>query len=392
MKKWFLELNKWLKWSILVILIALSVYLIKIFIFPSQEESSYITSKPTIMNLENTVMATGITNAYKQVSVGAQVSGQIEELKVVVGQKVKKGDILAVIDAQTQQNSYLSAKAEMASNQAALVKAKLDFDRQSQMLPSGATSKAEYDSAKASLALAKAQLDQSKLQVETSRVSLGYTKVIAPIDGVVISIAVEQGQTVNANQSTPTILVLAQIDKIIIKSEISEADVQKLKVGMDATFTTLGNNSKEYKTKISSIDPAPTTITNVSSTNLNSTADSAIYYYATMEMPNSDNQLKIGMTTQIQIISNSIKNALTIPAVALGEKNSDGLYSVKVVDENNEVKIKYIKIGLNNGINVEVKSGLSKNDNVIISEKGSTQSSSSANTKVANRKMPPGGM
>lgn len=392
MKKWFLELNKWLKWSILVILISLSVYLIKFFIFPSQEESSYITSKPTVMNLENTVMATGITNAYKQVSVGAQVSGQIEELKVVVGQKVKKGDILAVIDAQTQQNSYLSAKAEMASNQAALVKAKLDFDRQSQMLPSGATSKAEYDSAKASLALAKAQLDQSKLQVETSRVSLGYTKVVAPIDGVVISIAVEQGQTVNANQSTPTILVLAQIDKIIIKSEISEADVQKLKIGMNATFTTLGNNSKEYKTKISSIDPAPTTITNVSSTNINSTADSAIYYYATMEMPNDDDQLKIGMTTQIQIISSSIKNALTIPAVALGEKNSDGLYSVKVLDENNEVKIKYIKIGLNNGINVEVKSGLSKNDNVIISEKSSAQISSSANTKVANRKMPPGGM
>lgn len=83
---------------------------------------------------------------------------------------------------------------------------------------------------------------------------------------------------------------------------------------------------------------------------------------------------------------------MTIPAVALGEKNSDGLYSVKVVDENGEVKTKHIKIGLNNGINVEVKSGLSKNDNVIISEKSSTQISSSANTKVANRKMPPGGM
>ncbi|MDD5360475.1 MAG: efflux RND transporter periplasmic adaptor subunit [Sulfurovaceae bacterium] len=392
MKKWFLGLNKWIRWSILAILIIFSIYLIKIFIFPSQEDSAYITTNPTVMNLENTVMATGITNAYKQVSVGAQVSGQIQELQVAVGQKVKKGDILAVIDAQTQQNTYLSAKAEMASNQAALIKAKLDFDRQSQMLPSGATSKAEYDSAKASLALAKAQLDQSRLKVETSRVSLGYTKVVAPIDGVVISIAVEQGQTVNANQSTPTILVLAQIDKIIIKSEISEADVQKLKVGMDATFTTLGNNTKEYKTKISSIDPAPTTITNVSSTNLNSTADSAIYYYATMEMPNDDNQLKIGMTTQIKIISNSIKNALTIPAIALGEKNSNGLYGVKVLNKNNEVETKYIKTGLNNGIDVEVKSGLSKNDDVIISEKSSSNTSSTTNSKISARRMPPGGM
>jgi macrolide-specific efflux system membrane fusion protein len=392
MKKWFLELNKWFKWSILIILIALSAYMIKIFIFPAKEESPYIVTKPTVMNLENIVMATGITNAYKQVSVGAQVSGQIEELKVAVGQKVKKGDILAVIDAQTQQNTYLSAKAQMVSDEAALTKAKLDFDRQAQMLPSGATSKAEVDAARASLALAKAQLEQSKLKVEISKVSLGYTKVIAPIDGVVISIAVEQGQTVNANQLTPTILVLAQIDKIIIKSEISEADVSKLKVGMEAVFTTLGDNNKKYKTKINTIDPAPTTITNDSSKNINSTSNDAIYYYATMEVPNEDNGLKIGMTTQINIVSNSVKNALTIPSVALGERNSAGLYSVRTLDENNEVKIKRIKTGLNNGIDVEVISGLSKNENIVVSEKSTTQSSSSTNKRMAARRMPAGGI
>ncbi len=392
MKKWFLELNKWARWFVLSLFLIFSIYLIKIFIFPSKEESPYITAKPTIMNLENTVMATGIINAYKQVSVGAQVSGQIEELKVTVGQKVKKGDILAVIDAQTQRNTYFAAKAQMASDEAALVKARLDFERQSQMLPSGATSKAEYESAKATLALAKAQLEQSKLKVETSKVSLGYTKVIAPIDGVVISIAVEQGQTVNANQLTPTILVLAQIDKMIIKSEISEADVAKLKVGTEATFTTLGDNNKEYKTKISSIDPAPTTITNNSNININSTSNNAIYYYATMEVPNNDNELKIGMTAQIKIVTNSIKNALTIPSVALGEKNSKGLYAIRVLNENNEVETKWIKTGLNNGIDVEVLSGLSKNDNVIISEKSSTQSSSSATNKMSARKIPHGGM
>jgi macrolide-specific efflux system membrane fusion protein len=366
--------------------------MIKIFIFPAKEESPYIVTKPTVMNLENIVMATGITNAYKQVSVGAQVSGQIEELKVAVGQKVKKGDILAVIDAQTQQNTYLSAKAQMVSDEAALTKAKLDFDRQAQMLPSGATSKAEVDAARASLALAKAQLEQSKLKVEISKVSLGYTKVIAPIDGVVISIAVEQGQTVNANQLTPTILVLAQIDKIIIKSEISEADVSKLKVGMEAVFTTLGDNNKKYKTKINTIDPAPTTITNDSSKNINSTSNDAIYYYATMEVPNEDNGLKIGMTTQINIVSNSVKNALTIPSVALGERNSAGLYSVRTLDENNEVKIKRIKTGLNNGIDVEVISGLSKNENIVVSEKSTTQSSSSTNKRMAARRMPAGGI
>jgi macrolide-specific efflux system membrane fusion protein len=97
MKNWFLNLNKWMRWIILFSFLAIALYLIKIFAFPSKIESPYITAKPVVMDLKNVVMATGITNAYQQVSVGAQVSGQIEELRVAVGQKVKKGDVLAVI-------------------------------------------------------------------------------------------------------------------------------------------------------------------------------------------------------------------------------------------------------------------------------------------------------
>jgi macrolide-specific efflux system membrane fusion protein len=256
------------------------------------------------------------------------------------------------------------------------------------MIGSGATSKAEYDGAKASLALAKAQLEQSKLKVETSRVTLGYTKVIAPIDGVVASIAVDQGQTVNANQTTPTILVLAQMDKMTIKSEISEADVSKLKIGMKADFTTLGDNEHKYHTVIKTIDPSPTILINNSNTNINSSTDNAIYYYATMDIPNEDNRLKIGMTAQISIITNSVKNALTIPSVALGEENEEGFYAVKVLTKNNEIITKWVKIGLNNDINAEVLKGIDKNDSIIVSEASSdNQGSSSSNMAMSRRRM-----
>ncbi len=393
MKRWFFGLNKVLRWLLVVVAIFIFLYIVKIVFFPTKEESPYITTKPVIMDLENVVLATGIVNPYKQVNVGAQVSGQIESLNAKVGQKVKKGDTLAVIDAQTQQNSYLSAKAQMFSDKAALLKAKIEYDRQAKMIKSGATSQADYDNAKASLALASASFEQSKLKVDTAKVSLGYTKVVAPIDGVVVSIAVDQGQTVNANQTTPTILILAQMDKMTILSEVSEADVSKLKIGMQATFTTLGDNEHHYTTVLRSIDPSPTILVNNSNTNINSATDNAIYYYATMDIPNSDERLKIGMTAQISIVTDNVRGVLTIPSVALGEQNDKGLYAVKILDKKSNPMTKYVKVGLNNSVNAQVISGIDKNDDVIISQETSIGAQSSTNSKssaMSRRRMPMG--
>ena len=393
MKSWFSKLNKWVKRAIWLLLLIAIGFAIKYFFFPAEEENKYVTATVMKMDLEDTVLATGVANAYKQVSVGAQVSGQIESLNVEIGQNVKKGDVLAIIDAQTQRNNLQSAEAELVSNEATLIsqeaslqKARLEFDRQAMMIKSGATSKAEYDNAKASLALAKANIatakaniKRSKLTIETAKVSLGYTQVVAPMDGVVVSIAVEEGQTVNANQTTPTILVLAELDKMTIKAEISEGDVSRLKEGMDVDFTILGDSTHHYKTKLRSIDPAPTALVDNSNTDVNTLTD-AIYYYGMMDVSNTNRKLKIGMTTEMTIMVNKVDNVLTIPSAALGMENKKGEYQVEVLNKDNTTNKRWVRIGVNNNINAEVISGLKENETVIVS-----QATTTANTATQAR-------
>lgn len=247
--------NIWVRRLIYLLLALVVAGLIKLFFFPSKSQNNYITSPVTRGDLEQTVLATGMIKPYKQVAVGAQVTGEIKSLKVQLGQTVQQGDLIATIDPRTQANTLQTAQAQLNSNQAALVKAQLDFDRQKMMLAEGATSKENYDAAKATLASTKASVDQSKVSVSTAKLNLGYTQVVAPITGVVVSLPVEEGQTINASQSSPTIATIAQLDKVTIRAEISEGDVTKVKAGLPAYFNILGEPDKRYDTTLRSIDP-----------------------------------------------------------------------------------------------------------------------------------------
>lgn len=385
MKKWFNSLNTWVKITLLLIVLILSVWAIKSIFFETKETSKYITEPVTRMDISQNVLATGVLGAFKQVSIGAQVSGEIKKLNVTLGQKVKKGDLLAVIDADKQANALQAAKADLHSSKAslnskkaALHKAKLDFERQAMMINSGATSKQEYDNAKVSLELAKtdievanALIEKAKISVKTSEVSLGYTQVIAPIDGVVVSVAVEEGQTVNANQTTPTLMVLANLEKMTIKAEISEGDIVKIKEGMKSTFTVMGDPNKTYNAIIRSIDPGPTTLTDNPNKTESTLSGTPIYYYAMLDVPNNDGKLRISMTTSIIIDVKSIKNALSIPALALGGEVKNGGHKVKVLTKDGKKEIitnKIVKIGLNNGVDAQVLNGLKEGELVVVSE------------------------
>ena len=256
------------------------------------------------------------------------------------------------------------------------------------MFAAGASSKENLDAAKATLAAARASVNQSKISVDNAKLTLGYTQVLAPIDGVVVSLAVEEGQTVNANQSTPTLLTIAQLDKVTIRAEISEGDVTKVKVGMPAYFTILGDTEQRYETTLRAIDPGPTTLTDNASTA--SSSASAIYYYGMLDVPNDDGKLRIAMTTQVSIIANAAKNALTIPSTALGKKNNEGKYLVKVLGKDNKTEERWVEVGLNNNINAEVKSGLSEGEQVVVSQ--SSSSSGNANSSKSTPRMPRMGM
>jgi membrane fusion protein, macrolide-specific efflux system len=237
------------------------------------------TSPAAVSDIENTVVATGSLEASQLVSVGAQVSGQIKSLKVQLGDRVKAGDLIAEIDSTTQLNNLRNARAALTSTRAQramqaanLKQAELAFERQKTMLEQEATSRADYENAEATLASTKAQIEALDAQIEqgqttldTAQANLGYTKILAPMDGTVVAVVAKEGQTVNANQTAPTIIKLAKLDTITVSAEISEADVIKVQPGQTVYFTILGNPEKRYYGKLRTAAQARRSTTTASS-------------------------------------------------------------------------------------------------------------------------------
>ncbi|MBP4041973.1 efflux RND transporter periplasmic adaptor subunit [Aeromonas sp. SrichE-2G] len=342
--------------------------------------SDYITATAESRDLEQLVMADGTLKARKQVSVGAQVSGQIKRLHVTLGQEVKQGDLLVEIDDLTQQNTLKDAlaqrdnlQAQLDSKEATLRNARLAYQRQQQIVARGLGSTADHDSAKATLdeTLAdiralQAQRVQAEIAVDTARVNLGYTRILAPLSGTVVAMPVEEGQTLNASQSTPTLLKIAQLDTMTVEARISEADVINVRVGMPVYFTILGNSQRRFEGSLRAIEPAPDTINDDDTTS--SSDSSAIYYHGLFEVPNQDGQLRISMTAQVYLVVARLKDALVIPAIALqGDQ-------VRVVDDGGRISLRRVKVGLNNKVDAQILSDLSTGERVIVSEVSAGQS------------------
>ena len=360
------------------------------------DEPDVVTAKVTRADIEKTVEATGTLEPKELVSVGAQVSGRVEQLKVAVGDTVRSGDLIARIDAQTQTNALKTAEAELANvqaqeaaAQATLAEAKLAFRRQQTLGPGEATSQADFEAAQATLQSAqanynalKAQVEQARVSVDTAQIELGYTKVTAPMDGVVVAIVTKQGQTVNANQSAPTIVILAKLDVMTVKAEVSEADVINVKPGLPVYFTILGDPDKRYYAKLRLIEPAPESIVDEvdssSSSSSSSSSDTAIYYNALFEVPNDDGRLRALMTAKVSIILAQHKNVLTIPSSALGSTNKDGTRVVQVEGADGAITARNVTVGIDNNINAEVLSGLKEGETVVVGEASAKTESSSS--------------
>ena len=305
------------------------------FLKPKNVQPQYITAEVTRSDIEDSVLATGDLEATKMVSVGAQVSGQVKKMYVKLGDQVKQGQLIAQIDSVRQTNDLKTAEAsiknqqaQLATKQANLAKAEAEYNRQKNMYAQDATSKAEYESAlaafktaQAEIASMNAQIEQSRLTLATAKEDLGYTQISAPMDGTVVAIVTEEGQTVNANQSAPTIVKLAKLDTMTIKAQISEADVMKVEEGQKVYFTTLGDSEKKRYATLRQVEPAPESINTETSSNSSSSSSTAIYYNALFDVPNDDGKLRIDMTAQVYIILADVKNALAIPAAALQSSN-----------------------------------------------------------------------
>ena len=436
--------NSAIKWGIIaLVIIALGVLAYRT-LKPKEVTPNYLTATAEIGDIENNVMASGKVKALNTVDVGAQVSGEVTRLFVEVGDEVQKGDLIAQIDQVTQKNSLSneqasleqseaalqsaqaeslsrqaglkSAQADLASRQAELRQAQADFSRLQGLLAIDAISQQDYDTqgtkvqtAQAAVANARASIDtakaaiattaaninsqqaalrKSQTNVSTAQEDLSYTTIRAPMSGTVVSVTTEQGTTVNANQSAPTIVTLADLSTVRINAQISEADVINVKAGLPVYFNIIGNPDQKYNSILKAIEPAPEKISDTSST------DAAIYYVGYIEVPNTERRFRIDMTAQVYIVINQAKDALLIPSAALQpagktgkSKNSKNLTTknttanadsdstatmanVRVLKADGTVVEQTVKVGINNRVNAEILSGLKKGDEVILSEEG----------------------
>ena len=436
--------NSAIKWGIIaLVIIALGVLAYKT-LKPKEVTPNYLTATAEIGDIENNVMASGKVKALNTVDVGAQVSGEVTRLFVEVGDEVQKGDLIAQIDQVTQKNSLSneqasleqseaalqsaraeslsrqaglkSAQADLASRQAELRQAQADFSRLQGLLAIDAISQQDYDTqgtkvqtAQAAVANARASIDtakaaiattaaninsqqaalrKSQTNVSTAQEDLSYTTIRAPMSGTVVSVTTEQGTTVNANQSAPTIVTLADLSTVRINAQISEADVINVKAGLPVYFNIIGNPDQKYDSILKAIEPAPEKISDTSST------DAAIYYVGYIEVPNTERRFRIDMTAQVYIVINQAKDTLLIPSAALQpagktgkSKNSKNLTTknttanadsdstatmanVRVLKADGTVVEQAVTVGINNRVNAEILSGLKKGDEVILSEEG----------------------
>ena len=421
-----------IKWGVIALAIIALGALAYTFFKPKEITPNYLTAIAEIGDIENNVMASGKVKALNTVDVGAQVSGEVTRLFVEVGDEVKKGDLIAQIDQVTQKNNLSneqasleqseaalqsaraeslsrqaglkSAYADLASRQSELKQAQSDFTRLQSLVAIDAISQQEYDTqatsietAKAAVTNARAAIDTAKAEIATSEANinsqqaalrksqtnvstaqedLSYTTIRAPMAGTVVSVTTEQGTTVNANQTAPTIVTLADLSTVRINAQISEADVINVQAGLPVYFNIIGNPDQKFDSVLKAIEPAPESISDTSST------DAAIYYVGYIEVPNTDRRFRIDMTAQVYIVIDQAKNALLIPSAALqpvgNAKNTKAsndepnvkTAKVRVLQADGQVVEQIVKTGINNRVNVQILSGLNKGDEVILSEEG----------------------
>ncbi|KFF47237.1 macrolide transporter subunit MacA [Pseudomonas sp. P867] len=361
----------------LAVAIGLIIYTVK----APADAPQYLTATTERGDIENAVLATGLLEGIKQVDVGAQVSGQLKSLKVKVGDKVKKGQWLAEIDPLILQNTLRKAQvdeenlqAQRRATAAQLKQAKSVYERYKGLQADESVSRQDFEDAESSFQVQQAnllsldaQIKSAHIQIDTAKVNLAYTRINAPIDGDVVGIVTQEGQTVIASQLAPVLLKLADLDTMTVKAQVSEADVIHISPGQQVYFTILGEADKRYYAKLRGTEPAPQNFleTQTAGTPKQNTA---VFYNALFDVPNPNHRLRIAMTAQVRIVLDTAEAALMVPVAALGARNADGSYPVRVLDAKGKAVERNVRTGINNNVKVQILDGLAEGDKVVIGD------------------------
>ncbi|ASV84947.1 efflux transporter, RND family, MFP subunit [Ochrobactrum quorumnocens] len=342
-----------------------------------------VTTQARTGDIEEVVLATGVLEPLELVRVGAQASGRVERLAVEIGDVVEAGQLVAEIDSQTRRNTLRDREAALANiravhaaRMAGLVKAEKDFERQRDLLAGGSTPRAQYDAAVAMRDTARAevqsldaQVSQAQVALESAGIELDYTRITAPIAGTVVAIVTDEGQTVNALQTAPTIVMIARLDRMKVRADISEADVVRVRRGLPVWFSILGDPKRRFDGELRQVEPAPASIANEGSTAASGPGSTkgAVYYTGLIDVANADGVLRPSMTAQVSIVLSRVSGAVLVPLSAVeGAPRAGDTARIRVLDAASEVQIRQVQVGVDNGADIQILSGLQTGEIIVL--------------------------
>lgn len=367
--------------TIIIVLILAAILAYFAFIKIIKKDEGYITAPLKLSTITKVIEASGTINPVQTATVGSQVSGKITAVYVDYNSPVKKGQLLAEIDTSLFQASVDQQKANIRQARAQLMKLeatmnydKLMYERYKNLFKKGYVSKAEtdqweatYKADLASIAAQKAQISEAEASYKTAESNLRYTKIISPVDGVIISKDVEVGETVASSFQTPELFSVAQdLTKMQIEANVSEADIGNVSVGQEADYTLDGYPDETFKGKVNQVRLSSTTTSNV------------VTYTVVISVDNKDLKLKPGMTANISIVTEKKENILTAvnPALKFTPVGKDVKYDsqgIWILKDKKPFRID-IETGISDEAKTEIISDkLKEGDMVIIGKKGTNQ-------------------
>ena len=331
-----------------------------------EQRTSFSMAKVEKGNIQTSITATGTIEPVTSVTVGTQVSGIVNKLYVDYNSEVKKGQIIAELDKTNLISELNTAKANLSSAQSTLAYEQNNFQRYKTLYDKGLVSADEFETARLSYLKAKDQVTTSSQSVQKAQTNLGYATITSPIDGVVLSKAVEEGQTVAASFNTPELFTIAQdLTNMRVIADIDEADIGGVKEGQRVSFTVDAFPDDQFEGHVTQVRQQATTESNV------------VTYEVVISAPNNDLKLKPGLTANVTIFTLEKNDVLTVPAKALrftineallqeGQKIEDcpGNHKLWTLD-GNTFKAHAVEIGTSNGVSTEIISGIAADTDVL---------------------------
>ena len=342
--------------------------LVAYFLFGGEKQAgvTYGTAEVKVGDITNSVTATGTIEPVTSVTVGTQVSGKVAHLYVDYNSVVKKGQVIAELDKTNLMSELASAKANLSSAQSNLSYQQSHFNRYQILFNKGLISANDYEQTRLSYEQAQQQVRTARESVNKAATNLGYATITSPIDGVVLSKSVEEGQTVAASFNTPELFTIAQdLTNMQVIADIDEADIGEVKEGQRVTFTVDAYPDDVFSGVVKQVRQEATTESNV------------VTYQVVISAPNANLKLKPGLTANVTIFTKEVKNVLSVPSKALkftpNEKMLTEGQSIQDVPALNKVwtledgvfKAHKVEVGLTNGITTEITSGLRAGQKVV---------------------------